>query len=362
MSELNPTTAELARYGRQMALPQVGEEGQRRLGASRVLIVGAGGLGAPVSLYLAAAGVGQITLVDGDRVELSNLQRQVIFTTADIGLAKAEAAARRLGLLNPDIRIQAVSQHLTAANASELIKAADLVVDCCDNFATRYLINDFCRHLGRPWLFAAVHRFRGQLALFTPDTPCFRCLYPEPPRTEGNCSLAGVLGTVPGLLGSWQANEALKFLLGLPQSQPGRLWTWDALDPRVTTMGLTREPQCPCTGEPLDPATLHGWNLSDEEVELDWDQWRALEASAEDPLLIDVRSAVEHRAGNAGGLCLAREQISAQLEKNRTVGLYCQRGLRSLALARELRRRGFSRVFSLRGGLQSLPRESIQAK
>ncbi|MCK9563145.1 MAG: HesA/MoeB/ThiF family protein, partial [Bacteroidales bacterium] len=171
--------SEQTRYGRQMLLPQVGPEGQRRLRDARVLIVGAGGLGAPVSLYLAAAGVGHITLLDGDVVELSNLQRQIIFDTASVGQPKAEAAARRLRALNPEIAVVAAPETLTAGNAEAWIAAADLVLDCCDNFPTRYLINDFCRHLGKPWLFAAVHRFRGHLALFSADTACFRCLYPR---------------------------------------------------------------------------------------------------------------------------------------------------------------------------------------
>lgn len=346
---------ELARYGRQMLLPQVGLEGQQRLRTARVLVVGAGGLAAPVTLYLAAAGVGHLTLLDGDTVELSNLQRQVIFTHCDLGVSKVEAAAPRLRALNPHLAVEAAAEMLTADNARRWIAGADLVLDCTDNFPTRYLINDVCRHLGKPWLFAAVHRFRGQFALFTPETACFRCLYPTEPVTEGNCSLVGVLGTVPGLLGLWQANEALKYLLGLPESRPGRLWSCDLLDPSLKGISLIPDPDCRCA-RPGDLPAGHSPGTSsgqEEPLVLTWRDWQAL--AQQGGLLIDVRSEEEHDAGNAGGEWLAWDRIPARLarlKEGMAVGLYCQRGQRSHALARRLRAEGFVQVYSIRGGLE----------
>lgn len=358
MTSATPLTpVEQARYSRQMLLPQVGPEGQQRLRDARVLVVGAGGLGAPVSLYLAAAGVGHITLLDNDVVELSNLQRQIIFDTASVGQPKAVAAAQRLRALNPEITVVAAVETLTVDNAESWITSADLVLDCCDNFPTRYLINDFCHHLGTPWLFAALHQFRGHFALFSADTACFRCLYPRTPVTEGNCSLAGVMGTVPGLLGLWQANEAIKHLLRLPDSQPGHLWNCDALRSTMTAIRLVADPTCWCGQKHPDPRALHTHSLESwdrEELELTWHDWQAL--ATDKALLLDVRSEQEHRAANAGGEWLAWPEITARLTQlggKSPVGLYCQRGQRSLALARELRAQGFRQVFSIRGGLES---------
>lgn len=342
------------RYSRQIALPQVGEPGQQRLLDAKVVIVGAGGLGVPVALYLAGAGVGHLTLVDDDVVDLSNLQRQVIFTADDVGHSKAERLAAHLTRLNDSIEVEAVCARLTAANIEELIGTADLVMDCCDNFATRYLINDFCRALDTPWIFAALHQFRGHFALFTSQTACFRCLYPEQPVSEGNCSLAGVLGTVPGLMGLWQANEALKYLLALPQSEPGQLWNCDVLDPGLRAIRLTADPECWCRGDAPNPLVFHSAGAQDA-LEISWQHCDELHASGLAVELIDVRAEADHRAGNAGGRCLAQEDIPPYLETlgpDIRVALYCQRGVRSLALTRELRARGFGQVVSIRGGVE----------
>lgn len=340
------------RYSRQLALPQLGASGQQKLLDAKVVIVGAGGLGVPVALYLAGAGVGHLTLVDDDVVELSNLQRQVIFTAEDIGHPKAERLAAHLRRLNDDIEVAAVCTRLTAANIEELIESADLVMDCCDNFATRYLVNDFCRALGKPWMFAALHQFRGHFALFTPQTACFRCLYPEQPVSEGNCSLAGVLGTVPGLMGLWQGNEALKHLLALPQSEPGQLWHCSVLEPGLRAIRLTADPECWCQGDAPNPLVFHA---AQDSVEISWQQWDAWHASEAATALIDIRSEVDHQAGNAGGRYLSHRDILRYLESlepNVLVALYCQRGVRSLALARELRKQGFEQVVSIRGGVE----------
>lgn len=341
------------RYSRQTVLPEVGEHGQQRLGRARVVIVGAGGLGVPAALYLAGAGVGHLTLVDDDVVDLSNLQRQVVFTTADVGRLKAETLAEHLRRLNDTIDVHSVCKRLTSRNIEDVLAGADLVVDCCDNYATRYLINDFCRALRKPWIFAAVHQFRGHFALFTPQTACFRCLYPTQPISAGNCSLAGVLGTVPGLMGLWQANEALKYLLELPQSRPGRLWDCDVLDLKWRSVDLTMDPECWCGDEAPNPRVFHSLEKA-EKLEVSWQEWDEL-CVDETVELIDVRDAAAHQAANVGGRWLPREQLSdylRTLKPDTHVALYCQRGVRSLALVMELRALGFSQVMSIRGGME----------
>lgn len=361
LSSAEAISADLLRYSRQMALPQVGAEGQRRLTQARVLIIGAGGLGVPVSLYLAAAGIGQITLVDHDSVELSNLQRQVIFATDDVGRPKAAAAAARLRSLNDTIQVIAICEKLSLDNVEVLVGNADLVIDCCDNFPTRYLINDFCRALGKPWLFAAVHRFRGHFALFTPETACFRCLYPEQPVTEGNCSLAGVIGTVPGLMGLWQANEAIKYLLDLPESQPGQLWNCDMLTMAMKALRLTPDPRCWCGGDRLDPWQLYQAKIRQQEpsmeqaLEISWQEWSDICDTQNGGLLIDVRGEGDHRLANAGGRWVPHEdipQLVTSLNDDQIVALYCQRGFRSLDVVKELRERGFDQVYSISGGFE----------
>lgn len=240
------------RYDRHLRLPEIGVEGQIRLLESRVLLVGAGGLGSPASLYLAAAGVGHLTLVDDDRVERSNLQRQVVHDDAGIGEPKVRSAARRLGAINPDIRIDAVPERVSDDNAVHLLSGHDFVIDGADNFATRYRINAACLALGIPWAYGAIQRFQGQASVFSPGQgPCYRCLFPEPPPAQfaPNCAEAGVLGVLPGIIGLIQATEAIKHLLGLGQSLVGRLLTYDALAMRFGEVALPRDPDCPGCGE-----------------------------------------------------------------------------------------------------------------
>src|SRR6476469_9890528 len=223
---------ELIRYSRHILLPQVGEEGQRALKQSRVLLVGAGGLGSPVALYLAAAGVGTLGLIDGDEVDASNLQRQVLYGTRDLGRPKVDAAAERLRETNPNVRVVGIPERLTAANAMEIVRAYDVVVDGTDNFPTRYLVNDACVLAGKPNVWASVYRFEGQASVFWAEKgPCYRCLHPEPPP-EGavpSCAEGGVLGVLPGLLGTIQAVETIKLLLGVGEPLVGRLLLVDTL-------------------------------------------------------------------------------------------------------------------------------------
>jgi sulfur-carrier protein adenylyltransferase/sulfurtransferase len=241
------------RYSRQMLLPQVGEAGQAKLAAARVVVIGAGGLGAPALLYLAAAGVGQVTIIDDDRVERSNLHRQVVHADARVGMGKAESARMTLLALNPRIEVSVVAERLRAENVEALLRGHDVVVDGADNFATRYLLAAATRRLGVPMVYAAIERFTGQASVFDPrrdDSPCYRCLFPEPPSAADapNCAEAGVLGVLPGILGLVQATEAIKLLLGIGQPLVGRLLTYDALGMRFRELTLRRDPACPGCG------------------------------------------------------------------------------------------------------------------
>lgn len=241
-----------ARYSRHLRIPEIGEAGQRRLLASSVLLVGAGGLGSPVALYLAAAGVGRLTIVDDDRVDKSNLQRQVLHNDTRIGMWKVDSARETLAALNPTIRIETLAARFDASNASTLVETHDVIVDGCDNFETRYLVNDTCVAAGRVNVHGSIHRFDGQVAVFWPGLgPCYRCLHPAPPPQElaPNCAELGVLGVLPGVIGMLEAVETLKILLGIGQPLIGRLLTYDALAATFSEYRLRRSPECPiCLG------------------------------------------------------------------------------------------------------------------
>jgi molybdopterin/thiamine biosynthesis adenylyltransferase/rhodanese-related sulfurtransferase len=241
------------RYARHLVLPEVGVAGQQRLAAARVVLIGAGGLGAPAALYLAAAGVGTLTIIDDDYVERSNLQRQVVHADARVGMRKTESARIALAALNPAVRIEIISERLRAANVEELLRDQDVVIDGADNFPTRYLLNAACLRLKLPLVYGAVHRFSGQVSVFDPrreDSPCYRCLFPEPPSAADapNCSEAGVLGVLPGIIGLFQANEALKLLLGIGAPLVARLLCYDALAGTSRELRLPRDPACPGCG------------------------------------------------------------------------------------------------------------------
>src|SRR5688572_14058725 len=241
----------MSRYARQIKLPEIGAAGQDKLRASSVLIIGAGGLGSPSALYLAAAGIGRIGLVDFDRVDVTNLHRQILYGTSDVGVPKLEAAAVRLRDLNPDVRVETHDARLTSENALELIAQYDIVVDGTDNFATRYLVNDACVLLGKPNVYGSIFRFDGQASVFcTAEGPCYRCLYPEPPPPGmvPSCAEGGVLGVLPGLIGTLQATEAIKLILGVGEPLIGRLTLVDALGAQWRTVKVRRNPKCPACG------------------------------------------------------------------------------------------------------------------
>ena len=242
------------RYARQVLLPQVGDAGQAKLTNARVVVIGAGGLGAPALLYLAAAGVGHLTVIDDDRVERSNLHRQVVHADARVGMSKAASARMTLAALNPRVHVHCVVERLCADNVEALIRDHDVVIDGADNFATRYLLAAATRRLGIPMVYAAIERFTGQASVFDPgreESPCYRCLFPEPPSAADapNCSEAGVLGVLPGLVGMVQATEAMKLILGIGQTLVGRLLTYDALGMRFRELALRRDPECPGCGQ-----------------------------------------------------------------------------------------------------------------
>lgn len=251
-----PATGELDfydRYARHLRLAEVGEAGQRRLQAACITLVGAGGLGSPAAFYLAAAGVGRLRLIDADRVERSNLQRQILHSDAAIGMLKIDSARERLAALNPTLEVEGLAQRLDATNAKELLSGSDVVIDGSDNFPTRYAVNDACLELGLPWVYGAVERFRGQLSVFDAGRqrgrlPCYRCLFPEPPAPEDapNCSVAGVLGVLPGLIGLLQATEAIKLILGIGRPLAGRVLDVDALGIAFREFGLPVDPGCRC--------------------------------------------------------------------------------------------------------------------
>ena len=354
---------EIHRYSRHLLLPELGLEGQRRIKGTRVLLVGAGGLGSPAALYLAAAGIGHLTLVDFDAVDVTNLQRQVLHGTRDVGRLKVESARDRLRDLNPHVSLEVVADRLDAGNALGLVSGHDLVLDGTDSFATRYLVSDACVLAGKPNVHASVFRFEGQATvLSTPDAPCYRCIYPSPPAPGEvpSCSEAGVLGVLPGLLGTIQATEALKLAAGIGEPLSGRLLLVDALSMRFRTMQVRRDPSCPacgtreiqelreesgaCAVEPREAVP----EVSPAEL--------ALRLRDGEPLqLLDVREVHEWEVARIPGARhapLSRlEGAVAGLDPALDTVLYCRSGVRSQEAGRRLRAAGFPRVLSLAGGI-----------
>ena len=377
------TPAERVRYGRHLLLPEVGEAGQQRLKAARVLVVGAGGLGSPVLLYLAAAGVGTIGVVDADVVDASNLQRQVIYRESDVGRSKVEAAAAVLRAQNPGVVVVEHPVRLTAANAMAVADGYDVIVDGTDNFATRYLINDLGVLTGRPVVYGAVFRFDGQASVFGGDGPCYRCLHPRPPAAAvaPNCAEAGVLGVLPGLVGMVQATEVVKLVLGAGrslggQTLAGRLLMVDAMEMAFYAVAIARDPACAvCGAEPSIRTLAQGAEAYTEACEAnaaqsEWDvtvDAYAIDASG---LLLDVRSAEEAAIEGIGGRLLPLPALAGQIDvlraevKSERVVVMCQSGARS-ARAVELLRAAGIEAFNLRGGLMAwkaagLPLRSAQ--
>jgi adenylyltransferase/sulfurtransferase len=363
------STEEILRYSRHLILPDVALSGQRRFKSARVLLIGAGGLGSPVALYLAAAGVGQLGLVDFDVVDVTNLQRQIIHGTSDIGRPKLDSARDRIRDVNPHVHVEAYETRLTSSNALEIVQDYDLVIDGTDNFATRYLTNDACVLLGKPNVYGSIYRFEGQASVFaTEDGPCYRCLFPEPPPPGlvPSCAEGGVLGVLPGLIGTIQATEGVKLLLGAGTSLVGRLLLIDALDMQFKTVRVRKAPSCPACGtrvirslidydEFCGVPQLAAEEAADAVPEITPRDVAARIARGDDFDLIDVREPHEleiarYPTAKLIPLGLLTENLS-QLDSAREIVLACRSGARSAKAVRQLRAAGFRRVYNLAGGI-----------
>jgi adenylyltransferase/sulfurtransferase len=376
--EASPTLSqdELLRYSRHLVLPEVGLEGQRRLKAASVLIVGAGGLGSPAALYLAAAGIGRLGLVDFDRVDASNLQRQVLYGSSSVGRPKLDAARERLADLNPGVRIETHEARLTSANALDLLAGYDVILDGTDNFPTRYLVNDACVLLGKPNVHGSIFRFEGQVSVFDAARgPCYRCLYPDPPPPGlvPSCAEGGVLGVLPGVIGVIQAIEAIKLVLGTGETLIGRLLLFDAWAMSFRELQVRKDPDCPRCGERPEAPVLIDYEqfcgLSPTEDAMakagEWEigvrELHARVERGEDVALVDVREPHEAAIARIPGAVLIPLRTLpdrvAELDRGREIVLYCHHGQRSQRALEFLRRSGFERLKNLRGGIDAWSRE-----
>ena len=367
------TQEEVLRYSRHLVIPEVGMEGQRKLKAASVLIIGTGGLGSPIALYLAAAGVGRIGLVDYDVVDESNLQRQIVHGTDRLGMLKVESARKRLLELNPFIQVDVYNEIFSAENAETIASEYEILVDGTDNFPTRYLLNDLAVLTGRPYVYGSVFRFEGQVSVFDARRgPCYRCLFPEPPPPESvpSCADAGVFGVLPGTIGTLQATEVIKLILNAGQPLIGKLLLYDALDMSFEVIALRKNPQCKVCGEHPEithlidyeafcgvPARPHpqveageGFDLSPEELA------QRLQSGAS-PVLIDVRHPVESQiSALPGALQIPLEKLPTKLQELNPQAeyvLFCRTGVRSARALKIMRAAGFQHVKHLKGGLNA---------
>jgi adenylyltransferase/sulfurtransferase len=365
---------EILRYSRHLIIPEVGMEGQQKLKAAKVLLIGAGGLGAPLSLYLTAAGVGRIGIVDFDVVDSTNLQRQVIHSTADVGRKKIDSAAEKMRAINPNVNVVKHETALTSENALEILKDYDLVVDGTDNFPTRYLVNDACVLLGKPNVYGSIFRFEGQATVFAyAGGPCYRCLYPEPPPPGlvPSCAEGGVLGILPGTIGLIQATETVKLILGIGEPLVGRLLLYDALGMRFREMKLRKNPECPVCGEhptitklidyhqfcgvpnPQKPAPAQETKVNEGEIDVT-EVKRKLD-SGEKFVLIDVREPHEYRIASIPGAKLIPlgefPKHIGEFDPEADIVIHCKSGMRSAKACGILRNAGFEHVRNMKGGI-----------
>ncbi len=357
------TSRERQRYSRHLLLPEVGEAGQRRLKAARVLCVGAGGLGSPAALYLAAAGVGTLGLVDFDVVDFSNLQRQIIHGTPDVGRSKLESAQAKIVALNPEVHVETFAAPFSVANARTLVEAFDVIVDGTDNFPARYLVNDACVMYGRPNAWGSIFRFEGQASVFAaPGGPCYRCLHPEPPPAGliPSCAEAGVLGVLPGIIGTIQATEALKLILGIGDPLIGRFLVYDALKMRFRELKLPKDPDCPLCGvrpaittlresaASCEPSGSGGHEITVRELKARIDAGRG-------PVILDVREPSEAAICRLPGSRLIPlgelPRRLGELDPSAEIVVHCKSGGRSARAVSLLQEKGFARASSLTGGI-----------
>ena len=370
-------SSELSRYARHLSLPEIGKEGQLRLKGASVLVVGAGGLGSPLALYLAAAGIGTLGLVDFDEVDTTNLQRQILHGTKDVGRRKLDSATERLADVNPHVSVETHDVRLDSSNALEILGPYDIVADGTDNFPTRYLVNDACVLLGKPNVYGSIFRWEGQASVFASDGgPCYRCLFrePPPPGLIPNCAEAGVLGVLPGIIGSIQALEVIKLVLGRGNTLSGRLLIFDALEMSLREVAVTRNTSCPvCGDEPTQTGLIDYEDFcglkappegKDEGMEDPIGEVGAVElnerlASAEPPFLLDVRQPHEWDIVNleaGGAVMIPLAELPDRLDElptDREIVVYCRTGARSDVAARMLAEEGFSSVFNFVGGMHA---------
>ena len=352
---------EILRYSRHLIMPEVGMEGQQKLKAARVLCIGAGGLGSPLALYLAAAGVGTLGIVDFDVVDYTNLQRQIIHTTADVGRKKLDSAADKLKAINPFLNLRTFEAKLTSENALALFNEFDIIADGTDNFPTRYLVNDACVLTGKPNVYGSIFRFEGQASVFaTEDGPCYRCLYPEPPPPGlvPSCAEGGVLGILPGLVGVMQATEVIKLILG-------RLLLIDALGMKFRELKLRKNPDCPVCGKNPTVTQLIDYNefcgIRGEEkpvetgvVEMQVEELKRRLDAGEDLFVLDVREPHEYQICNIGGHLIPLGDLPkrvSELDSSREIVAHCRSGVRSAKAVNFLQQAGFKKVHNLAGGI-----------
>jgi len=362
------TNDEILRYSRHLIMPEVGMEGQQKLKAAKVLCIGAGGLGSPLSLYLTAAGVGTLGIVDFDVVDYTNLQRQIIHTTNDVGRKKLDSAAEKLKAINPFINLRTFETKLTSANALDLFREFDIIADGTDNFPTRYLVNDACVLTGKPNVYGSIFRFEGQASVFaTEEGPCYRCLYPEPPPPGlvPSCAEGGVLGILPGLVGVIQATETIKLILGQGDSLVGRLLLVDALGMKFRELKLRKNPDCPACGKSPTVKALIDYNefcgIRGEEAPVANDVptisvqelKQRLDAKA-DIFILDVREPHEYQICHLNGYLIPVGDLPKrvhELDSSREIVAHCRSGVRSARAVNFLRRAGFKKVYNLTGGI-----------
>jgi len=372
-TEVKPDVAalsndEILRYSRHLIMPEVGMEGQQKLKAARVLCIGAGGLGSPLALYLAAAGVGTMGIVDFDVVDYTNLQRQIIHTTADVGRPKLDSAAEKLKAINPFLNLKTFNTRLSSDNALKLFRDFDIVADGTDNFPTRYLVNDACVLTGKPNVYGSIFRFEGQASVFaTKDGPCYRCLYPEPPPPGlvPSCAEGGVLGILPGLVGVMQATEAIKLILGAGEPLIGRLLLIDALGMKFRELKLRKNPDCPACGKHptitklIDYNEFCGIRGEEKPVETGVPQMQVEELkrrldARDDLFVLDVREPHEYQICNIGGYLIPLGDLPkrvSELDSSKEIVAHCRSGVRSGKAADFLRQAGFKKVHNLAGGI-----------
>jgi sulfur-carrier protein adenylyltransferase/sulfurtransferase len=362
------TNDEILRYSRHLIMPEVGMEGQLKLKAARVLCIGAGGLGSPLALYLAAAGVGTLGIVDFDVVDFTNLQRQIIHSTADVGRKKLDSAADKLKAINPYVNLRTFNTRLSSENALELFREFDIIADGTDNFPTRYLVNDACVLTGKPNVYGSIFRFEGQASVFaTEQGPCYRCLYPEPPPPGlvPSCAEGGVLGILPGLVGVMQATEAIKLILGKGEPLIGRLLLIDALGMKFRELKLRKNPDCPACGKHPTITKLIDYNefcgIRGEEKpvetgipEIQVEELKRRLDAGDDLFVLDVREPHEYQICNIGGHLIPLGDLPkrvSELDSSREIVAHCRSGVRSAKAVGFLQQAGFKKVHNLAGGI-----------